>query len=218
MLIGAGRAAALALREFSGSSYSENRVVCLIDDDAAKQGRYLQGVNIVGGQASIVEAAQKYNVDEIIFAIPSATHQQRKELLAECQKTGCRLKTLPGICQLANGEVSIKEIRDVEIEDLLGRDAVKVDLSDIIGYIGGRVILVTRGGGSIGSELCRQIASHAPQTLIIFDIYENNGTSETVLCGSGYARTCCRLGQIRAFTSADKDEWEKGRHAVRGRC
>lgn len=174
MLIGAGRAAALALREFSGSSYSENRVVCLIDDDAAKQGRYLRGVKIVGGQASIVEAAQKYNVDEIIFAIPSATHQQRKELLAECQKTACRLKTLPGICQLANGEVSIKEIRDVEIEDLLGRDAVKVDLSDIIGYIGGRVILVTGGGGSIGSELCRQIASHAPQTLITFDIFENN--------------------------------------------
>ncbi len=148
MLIGAGRAAALALREFSGSSYSENRVVCLIDDDAAKQGRYLQGVKIVGGQASIVEAAQKYNVDEIIFAIPSATHQQRKELLAEWQKTGCRLKTLPGICQLANGEVSIKEIRDVEIEDLLGRDAVKVDLSDIIGYIGGRVILVTGEAGA----------------------------------------------------------------------
>lgn len=174
MLIGAGSAASVALREFSSSAYSENKVVCIIDDDRTKQGQYLKGVKIIGGRDMIVSAVKKYNVSEIIVAMPSVPNRQRKEILDICQQTTCKLKTLPGIFQLANGEVNISKIRDVEIEDLLGRDPVKVDLTDILDYVSNRVILVTGGGGSIGSELCRQIASHNPKTLIIFDIYENN--------------------------------------------
>ncbi len=174
MLIGAGEAAFMALREFSSSQYSQNDVVCLIDDDINKHGRYLYGVKIVGGEDYIEEAVHKYKIDEIIFAIPSAGAQRKKELLSTCQKTGCKLKTLPGLIQLANGEVTIQQIRNVGIEDLLGRDVVNVDISGIMDYVHDRIVLVTGGGGSIGSELCRQLAAHAPKKLIIFDIYENN--------------------------------------------
>ena len=174
MLIGAGRAAAIALRDFQGSADSENEIVCIIDDDTKKCGNYLAGVRIVGSRDYIVEAAKKYAVEEIVIAMPSVSHAARKEIIEICQHTPCRIKVLPGIYQLANGEISIKQIRDVEIEDLLGRDPVHVDLTGIKEYIMGRVVLVTGGGGSIGSELCRQIAGYEPKTLIIFDIYENN--------------------------------------------
>ena len=174
MLIGAGSAGMLVLREFQTSDYSLNQIVCIIDDDPRKQGRYLRSVKIVGTRADISAAARSYRIEEIVFAIPSATRQQRREILSLCQQTGCRLKILPGIFQLANGEVKVQKIRDVDVLDLLGRDSVKVDLSQIAEYLKDKTVLVTGGGGSIGSELCRQIAEHAPRQLIVFDIYENN--------------------------------------------
>ena len=174
MLIGGGQAGAMVLREFRYSAHSENKVVCVIDDDRSKWGNFIQGVKIVGGKESIVSAAEKYNVEEIILAIPSASRRQKLDILEICHATGCKLRTLPGLYQLANGEVSIQKIREVDIEDLLGRDIVKIDLNEVAGYIEDKVVLVTGGGGSIGSELCRQAATQKPKTLIIFDIYENN--------------------------------------------
>ena len=174
MLIGAGSAGMIVLREFQTSENSKNHVVCIVDDDPDKQGRYLRNVKICGTRHDIVELAKEYRVEEIIFAIPAAPTKDRKEILNICQETGCRLKILPGIFQLANGEVSIQKIRDVDVLDLLGRDSVSVDLSQIAEYLQGKTVLVTGGGGSIGSELCRQIAAHEPKKLIIFDIYENN--------------------------------------------
>lgn len=174
MLIGGGQAGAMVMREFLYSAHSENRVVCIIDDDKAKRGSYLRGVRIVGGTADIPSAVRKYNVEEIVLAIPSASRRQRMHILEICQQTGCRLRTLPGLYQIANGEVNIQKIREVDIEDLLGRDAVRIDLDEVAGYITGKVVLVTGGGGSIGSELCRQAAAQHPKQLIIFDIYENN--------------------------------------------
>ena len=173
-LIGGGQAGAMVLREFRYSAHSENKVVCVIDDDRSKWGSFIQGVKIVGGKESIVSAAEKYNVEEIILAIPSASRRQKLDILEICHATGCKLRTLPGLYQLANGEVSIQKIREVDIEDLLGRDIVKIDLNEVAGYIKDKVVLVTGGGGSIGSELCRQAATQKPKTLIIFDIYENN--------------------------------------------
>lgn len=174
MLIGGGQAGAMVLREFMYSEHSENRVVCIIDDDKSKHGSYLRGVRIVGGTEDIPEAARKYNVEEIVLAIPSASRRQRLHILETCQQTDCRLRTLPGLYQIANGEVNIQKIREVDIEDLLGRDTVRIDLDEVAGYITGKVVLVTGGGGSIGSELCRQAAAQHPKQLIIFDIYENN--------------------------------------------
>ena len=174
MLIGAGSAGAMVLREFRSSSYSKNEVVCIIDDDPGKCGAMLSGVPVVGGRDRILSAAKKYGVEEIVFAIPSMPRPQRQQVLEICQKTGCRLKTLPALSQLANGEVGIKQIRDVEIADLLGREQVKVDIDKICAYVAGKTVLVTGGGGSIGSELCRQIAKSRAKRLVIFDIYENN--------------------------------------------
>lgn len=174
MLIGAGSAGATVLRELHSSEKSENKVVCCIDDDSAKWGKSIRGVPIVGGRHTISTAAAKYRVEEIILAIPSVSARERKEIMAYCQATNCTLKTLPGIFQLANGDVSVQTIRKVEIEDLLGREAVHVDMAGIGEHIGGKTVLVTGGGGSIGSELCRQIAAYGPRQLIIFDIYENN--------------------------------------------
>lgn len=174
MLIGAGRAGLSVLREFQTSEKSRNHVVCIIDDDRRKHGKYLQNVKIVGSRNDIRAACERYRVEEIVFAIPVATAQERRDILNICKETGCSLKTLPGIYQLANGEVNLQKIRDVDILDLLGRESVKVDLDEISAGLCGKTVLVTGGGGSIGSELCRQIARHAPKRLIIFDIYENN--------------------------------------------
>lgn len=173
MLIGGGQAGAIALREFQTSPRSENKVVCIIDDSPDKVGSYLRGVKIVGGRSSIPAMAEKYNVDEIVLAIPSASRHEKLQILSYCHNTSCTLRTLPGICQLANGEVRIEQIREVDIEDLLGRETVKIDLDEVAAYITGKTVLVT-GGGSIGSELCRQAAAQRPKRLIIFDIYENN--------------------------------------------
>lgn len=173
MLIGGGQAGAIALREFQTSPRSENKVVCIIDDAPNKVGSYLRGVKIVGGRSSIPAMAEKYDVDEIVLAIPSASRQEKLQILSYCHNTSCTLRTLPGICQLANGEVRIEQIREVDIEDLLGRETVKIDLDEVAAYITGKTVLVT-GSGSIGSELCRQAAAQRPKRLIIFDIYENN--------------------------------------------
>lgn len=174
MLIGGGQAGAIALREFQTSPRSENKVVCIIDDSPNKVGSYLRGVKIVGGRSSIPAMAEKYDVDEIVLAIPSASRQEKLQILSYCHNTSCTLRTLPGICQLANGEVRIEQNREVDIEDLLGRETVKIDLDEVAAYITGKTVLVTGGGGSIGSELCRQAAAQRPKRLIIFDIYENN--------------------------------------------
>ena len=174
LLIGGGNAGATVLREFQTSVKSSNHVVCIVDDDYSKRGSYLRGVKIVGNRSDIPAIVEKYRIEEIILAIPTATAKDRRSILEICQKTNCRLKTLPGIFQLANGEVSLEKMRDVDVLDLLGRDSVNVDLSGISAYIKGKTVLVTGGGGSIGSELCRQIAKNDPARLIIFDIYENN--------------------------------------------
>ncbi len=174
MLIGAGDAGMLVLREFQTSVNSENQVVCVIDDDRQKHGKYLRNVKICGTRKDIVRLAVEYDVEEIVFAIPALSIRERKEILSYCQQTGCKLKILPGIFQLANGEVSVQKIRDVEILDLLGRDSVRVDMSEISQMLRDKTVLVTGGGGSIGSELCRQIAKHEPKRLILVDIYENN--------------------------------------------
>lgn len=174
MLIGAGAAGALVLRELQKSVQSKNRVVCIVDDDPTKLGKYIHNVKVAGNRSKIEQLAKDYRVEEIVFAIPTASQKERKEILEQCKATGCRMKILPGVFQLANGEVNIQKIRDVDVLDLLGRDSVQVDITQIADYISGRTVLVTGGGGSIGSELCRQIAKLSPSKLVIFDIYENN--------------------------------------------
>ena len=174
MLIGAGAAGYTLLREFQSSDKSENNVVCIIDDDRSKQSRDLRGVRIVGDRFCIPEAVRKYQVEEIIFAIPTASPSSRRAILELCQQTSCTLKTVPALFQLVNGDISIQAVRSLQIEDLLGRDSVQVDMAGMEGMISGKRVLVTGGGGSIGSELCRQLAALKPELLIIFDIYENN--------------------------------------------
>lgn len=173
MIVGAGTSGAVILREMNTSRYIHGRVVCFADDDKNKVGKLLNGVPIAGSREDIPELVKEYQVDEIYIAIPSASAKDRKNIIEICRKTGCNIKTLPGIYQLINGEVNISKLRNVEIEDLLGREPIHVNLDEIMGYVTGKVVLVTGGGGSIGSELCRQIASHNPKQLIIFDIYEN---------------------------------------------
>ena len=147
---------------------------CIIDDNPGCHGKFLRGVPIVGGRDKIIDAVGQYAVDEIIFAIPSANTQTRKEILDICKESGCKLRTLPGIYQLINGDVSVSKLKEVEIEDLLGRDPIEINTEEVLNYVSGKVVLVTGGGGSIGSELCRQIAGHHPKQLVIVDIYENN--------------------------------------------
>ena len=177
MLIGAGNAGQQILREVNSAREIHDSVVCIIDDSPNKQGRWLDGIPIVGGRDEIMNAVAKYHVNQILLAIPSATAQQKRDILAICNETDCEVKQLPGIYQLVRGEVSIKAMKDVSVEDLLGREPVKADMKEVFDQINGKVVLVTGGGGSIGSELCRQIAAHQPKQLIIFDIYENNAYS-----------------------------------------
>ena len=174
MIVGAGTSGAVILKEMTTSQYVDGYAVCFVDDDKNKAGKILNGIPIAGNRGDIPVLVEKYKVDEIYIAMPSATAKQRKEIIEICRETGCGIKILPGIYQLLNGEVSISKLRKVEIEDLLGRDPIRVNLDEIMGYVSNKVILVTGGGGSIGSELCRQIAAHKPKQLIIFDIYENN--------------------------------------------
>ena len=174
MIIGAGAAGQVILRELKNSNESQTRVCCMIDDNPNKWGRYMDGIPVVGGRDSIFESVDKYGIDKILVALPAAGNEQRREILNICKETGCEIKSLPGIYQLTNGEVSLSQMKKVDVVDLLGREPIKVNMDEICTYIEGKVVLVTGGGGSIGSELCRQVAKHHPKQLVIFDIYENN--------------------------------------------
>lgn len=174
MVVGAGEAGNIIITELKTSRHLNRNVVCVIDDNPSKKGKYIRGVRIVGDRSQIKECAKKYRVDEIIVAIPSAGPKDTRDILRICNETDCKLKVLPGVYQLITEEVSVSKLREVSIEDLLGRDTVKIDIDSIAGYVRNKVVLVTGGGGSIGSELCRQVAAHNPRMLIIFDIYENN--------------------------------------------
>ena len=174
MIIGAGAAGQVILRELKNSNESQTRVCCMIDDNPNKWGRYMDGIPVVGGRDSIFESVDKYGIDKILVALPAASNEQRREILNICKETGCEIKSLPGIYQLTNGEVSLSKMKKVDVVDLLGREPIKVNMDEICTYIEGKVVLVTGGGGSIGSELCRQVAKHHPKQLVIFDIYENN--------------------------------------------
>ncbi len=174
MIIGGGQAAAMLLKEIKTSKYVDYNVKCIIDDDRRKQGKYVSGVKVAAGREGIIENVEKYMIEQIIIAMPSVDKKVVSDILNICKRTNCRLKKIPGIYQLVDGSVSVNDIKNVEIEDLLGREQIKVDLNLIMDYVKNKVILVTGGGGSIGSELCRQIAVHEPGRLIIVDIYENN--------------------------------------------
>ena len=174
MIIGAGQAGQMLLRDLNTSGELHDKAVCLIDDDKSKWGRYIKGVPVVGGRDDILASVEKYRVNKIFLAIPSASAEDKKEIIGICNETGCELKQLPGIYQLVLGHVTVSAMKDVSIEDLLGRAPIEADLSEVFGFINGKSVLVTGGGGSIGSELCRQVAAHGPKQLIIFDVYENN--------------------------------------------
>ena len=174
MVIGAGAAGQMLIRDIQRSGEVDGAVVCIIDDNKNKWGRLIDNIPVVGGRESILEAVEKFAVDKIFLAIPSATVSQRRDILQICNETTCELKNLPGMYQLVTGQVSASAMKKVSVEDLLGRDPIKVDLREVFSFINGKTVLVTGGGGSIGSELCRQIAGHSPKKLIIFDIYENN--------------------------------------------
>ncbi len=174
MLIGAGEAGRALATEFNSSKYILDNLVCVIDDNPAKQGKRLCGIPIVGGRRDIPAMVQKYHVSKIVMSIPSASAVTRKDILDICSTTGCEVQMLPGMYQVLNGEVSVSKLRAVDPQDLLGREPIQVNLEEIFGYVSGKVVMVTGGGGSIGSELCRQIARAHPKQLIIFDIYENN--------------------------------------------
>ena len=174
MIIGAGQAGQLLLRDIQTSDSIHDRVVCIIDDNPNKWKRIIEGVPIVGGRDDILSAVEKYHVTKIYLAIPSAAAEDKKEILGICSETDCKLMQLPGMYQLIQGQVSVSAMKDVAIEDLLGREPIKTDMTEVFNFIHGKTVLVTGGGGSIGSELCRQIAAHDPKRLIIFDIYENN--------------------------------------------
>ena len=174
MLIGAGDAGRALAMEFSNSNYVKDHLSCVIDDNPVKKNKRLCGVPIVGNRYDIPDMVKQYRISKIIFAIPSCPAKVRKEILDICTTTGCEVQMLPGIYQMVNGDVSVSKLRSVDPQDLLGRDPIRVNLEEIFDYIHGKTVLVTGGGGSIGSELCRQIASAGPEQLIIFDIYENN--------------------------------------------
>ena len=174
MIIGAGSAGDMLIREIMTSQYLHKEICCVIDDNPDFKGRTIRGHRIVGGREDIMDAARKYEIDEIIIAMPSVSKKQTAEIAHLCSQTGCQTKILPGVYQLVNNEVSVSKLRHVEIEDLLGREPVKVDLKKVTSFLKDRTVLVTGGGGSIGSELCRQIAAAKPKKLILVDIYENN--------------------------------------------
>ncbi len=174
MVIGAGEAANLIVKEIVNSNFSTMVIRCIIDDDPGKWGKFIQGIKVAGGRDKIIECADIYGIDEIIVAMPSISRAELSDILDICKETSCKLRALPGMYQLVNGDVSVSKLRDVEVEDLLGRDPIEVDLNSILGYVKGKRVLVTGAGGSIGSELSRQIASHKPAQLIMVDIYENS--------------------------------------------
>ena len=174
MLIGAGNAGQNLIHDIMRSKELDEKVCCVIDDDPNKWGRYIDGIPIVGGRDTIIKNAEKFRIDKIYLAIPSASAQQKRDILDICKETNCELKNLPGMYQLVSGEITVSKMKKVSVEDLLGREPIKADMKEVFEFINGKRVMVTGGGGSIGSELCRQIAAHNPAMLIIFDIYENN--------------------------------------------
>ena len=174
MVIGAGEAANVIIKEIINSNFSTMKIRCIIDDDRGKWGKYIQGIRVVGGRDKIIECADTYEIDQIIVAVPSISRRELREILEICKETECKIQSLPGMYQLVNGDVSVSKLRDIEIEDLLGRDPVEIDIDSILGYVQGKIVLVSGAGGSIGSELCRQIATHKPARLVMVDIYENS--------------------------------------------
>ncbi|MBQ5544614.1 MAG: polysaccharide biosynthesis protein, partial [Clostridia bacterium] len=174
MLIGAGAAGRMILRDILSSEKTDDKVICIIDDNPNKWNRLIDGVPIVGGRDDILSSVEKYQINKIFLAIPSASSEDKRDILSVCSETGCQLKQLPGMYQFVVGQITVSSMTNVSIEDLLGRDQIKVDLTEVFDFISGKTVLVTGGGGSIGSELCRQIATHSPKMLIIFDVYENN--------------------------------------------
>lgn len=177
MLIGAGEAGQMILRDIRGTQFTSEKVHCIIDDNSNKWGRYVDGVPIVGGSDSILSAVEEYAIEKIYVAIPSATVEQRRDILNICKETGCELRNLPGMYQFMTGNVSVASMKEVDVEDLLGRDPIRVNMKEIFQYIEGKTVLITGGGGSIGSELARQVAAQKPKQLILFDVYENNAYS-----------------------------------------
>ena len=177
MLIGAGSAGQMILRDLNKAPEINGKVVCIIDDNPNKWNRYIDGIPVVGGRDDILKNVEKYKINKIYLAIPSASAEQRRDILDICKETGCELKNLPGMFQLALGQVTVSNMRNVSVEDLLGREPIQADMTEVFEFINGKVVMVTGGGGSIGSELCRQIAAHTPKQLIIFDVYENNAYS-----------------------------------------
>ena len=207
MVIGAGRAGQTLIKELLNSNQTDVKVCCIIDDNPNKKGRMLEGIPIVGNRYDIVDMIKKYEINRIIYAIPATTGKNRKDILNLCKDTGCRMQTVPGVYQLVNGEVSVSTLRDVEITDLLGRAQVKVNNEEIFHSIKGKTVLVTGGGGSIGSELCRQIAGAEPGKLIIFDIYENNAyeiQQELVRKYGARLDLDVRIGSVR---NANRMKW-----------
>jgi len=174
MLIGAGSAGQMILDDVIQAKEINDKVVCIIDDNPNKWNRYMKGVPVVGGRDDILWAAKKYNVDKIFFTIPSATAEQKRDILTICNETGCELKQLPGMYQFVLDQISVTSMKNVSVEDLLGREPIRTDMEEVYSFITDKVVLITGGGGSIGSELCRQVAKHHPKRLIIFDVYENN--------------------------------------------
>ena len=214
MLVGAGIAGQMLLRDVNSAKELQDRVVCIIDDNPNKWGRYIDGVPIVGGRDDILLNVKKYKVEKIYIAIPSAPAEAIRDILDICKETGCELKNLPGMYQLVSGQITAAAMKEVAVEDLLGREPIQVSMDEIFSYLQGKTILVTGGGGSIGSELCRQIAEHAPRQLIIFDVYENNaydieqelkdkypGLNLVVLIGS--VRDSRRINQVFATYRPD---------------
>lgn len=174
LLVGAGEAGQMILRDIKASDETNDKVCCIVDDNSNKWGRYIDDVRVVGGRDSIMEAVEHYHIQKIVVAIPSASAEDKRDILNICKETGCELKNLPGMYQFVTGEIKATALKEVNVEDLLGRETIKVNMDEIFKYIEGKICMVTGGGGSIGSELCRQIAAHSPKQLIIFDVYENN--------------------------------------------
>ena len=206
MIIGAGEACNVVMKELELSDELDSRICCIIDDDSRKHGTFIHGIKVVGGRDQILKAAQKYAVNEIIIAIPSAGRKEQRKILSICQKVpNCEMKILPGVYQLVNGDVSVSKLRNVEIEDLLGREPVQVMTEQIGNYVYDKVVLVTGGGGSIGSELCRQIAANNPRQLIIFDIYENNAydIQQELMGKYPYLNLVVLIGSVRNGRKVD---------------
>ena len=174
MIIGAGSSGQMLIHDMQRAKEINDRICCIIDDDPNKWNRSIDGVKVIGGREEIFSCVKQYKIDKIYLAIPTATVKQRRDIIQICSETGCELKQLPGMYQLVTGEVTVSKLRDVAPEDLLGREPIKADLAEVVEFINGKTVMVTGGGGSIGSELCRQVARHAPKKLIILDIYENS--------------------------------------------